>query len=300
LSTITKKLSHQKAQLLDLQNYTNLNHTISGNPSMSFRSFVHYRTSLVQNSQFSWRLIADSFRIGSGRYRAAPAGSNLRLELISGQGEWFTFYENLIRQDYLLHLAPLEPGDHVIDIGANIGAFTVLAASKVGPAGRVYAFEPDPKICERLERNVEINGLKNVTVHQAAVAATSGEALLHRYQKSTFSSLHDGVAGRTLTPDHQSFSVTSLGIRDVIDMIPAPFKVALLKVDCEGSEYDIFDAIDADSARRVRQISMEVHPVPNRSFDHLVDRLNVLGFEVQPKQYTMVAIRPAEGVAAAG
>jgi FkbM family methyltransferase len=260
---------------------------------------VRYRQSLIQNSQFSWRLIADSLRIGSGSYRAAPRSTNLCLELISGRGEWFTFYENLIRQDYLRHTAPLEPGDYVIDIGANIGAFTVLAASKVGPSGHVYCFEPDPEICKRLNRNIGLNGLKNVTVFRAAVGAISGEALLHRSEKRAFSSLHDGVDGRTFTPDQESFAVSLMGIRDVVDMIPAPFKVALLKVDCEGSEYDIFDAMDAESAGRVRQISMEVHRVPNKSTDQLVDRLKVLEFEVRPKQFTLVAFRPAESVCSA-
>jgi FkbM family methyltransferase len=264
---------------------------------MRIWNFLRNRDSLLRNTRWSWRLLGDSLRIGSWRYKATTAGSGLSLELIAGLGEWYTFYENLIREDYLQGLAPLREGDHVIDIGANIGAFTVLAASRVGPSGRVYAFEPDPQVCERLRQNLRINGLKNVTVHAAAVGAASGHAVFHRHQKNVLSSLHDGVGGGARSYQ-QSFQVPLLGIREVVDMVQSTSGVGLLKVDCEGSEYDIFDAMDADSAAQVRQISMEVHQMRDRSRDQLIGRLKALGFQRQSKPYPLAAF-VRQGVTAA-
>ena len=86
----------------------------------------------------------------------AQANNGLKLSLRPNAGESFTFYENLIRQDYLQHGIQLKPGDTVIDIGANIGAFTVLAASQVGYNGKVFAFEPEAMTFECLLKNIQL------------------------------------------------------------------------------------------------------------------------------------------------
>lgn len=64
----------------------------------------------------------------------------------------------------------LTPGMVVIDVGANIGYFSLLAATLVGSDGRVHAFEPDPVNCGLLRKNVRINRAANVKVVQAALS----------------------------------------------------------------------------------------------------------------------------------
>ena len=71
-------------------------------------------------------------------------------------------------------LAQLSPGDTFVDVGANIGYYTVLAAHKVGPEGRVFAFEPDPESFALLQRNVERNGLSQVVLENKAAGAENG------------------------------------------------------------------------------------------------------------------------------
>lgn len=65
----------------------------------------------------------------------------------------------------------IEPGDVVVDLGANIGYYTLLAARLVGDEGHVYAFEPDPESFSILARNVELNGYENVTLVNEAAGA---------------------------------------------------------------------------------------------------------------------------------
>lgn len=69
----------------------------------------------------------------------------------------------------------LRAGNTVIDVGANIGYYTVIAGKIVGEEGRVYAFEPDPTSFELLERNVRLNGLDNVVLENKAVSNENGE-----------------------------------------------------------------------------------------------------------------------------
>ena len=66
-------------------------------------------------------------------------------------------------------LRAIKPGDFVIDVGANIGVFTLLMAKLVGPEGKVLAFEPDPDNFAALRRNIELNGLENVDASQVPV-----------------------------------------------------------------------------------------------------------------------------------
>jgi len=73
----------------------------------------------------------------------------------------------------------IKPGDVVVDVGANIGYYTLIFARLVGPQGKVYAFEPDPYVYGILKANVEANGYKNVILEQKAVSNWLGEANLH-------------------------------------------------------------------------------------------------------------------------
>src|SRR2546428_4961029 len=64
----------------------------------------------------------------------------------------------------------LRPGDSFIDVGANIGYFTLLAATCVGLTGRVFAYEPVPEVYQRLQQNVALNQLMNCTAEQLAIS----------------------------------------------------------------------------------------------------------------------------------
>jgi FkbM family methyltransferase len=82
-------------------------------------------------------------------------------------GEWAEGELNLF-------LKIVRTGDIVLDVGANIGAFTVPLAKRVGMSGRVYAFEPQRIINQRLNANVALNNLPNVFVYHAAVGSYTG------------------------------------------------------------------------------------------------------------------------------
>src|SRR5262245_30539798 len=78
-----------------------------------------------------------------------------------------------------LFLKLLAPGMTALDVGANVGQYTLLAAQRVGPSGRVHAFEPTPHVAAKLRANVRLNGFRNVTVAEMAVGDHCGEATLY-------------------------------------------------------------------------------------------------------------------------
>lgn len=80
-----------------------------------------------------------------------------------------------------LFRSEIHPGDVVVDVGANVGYFTLIAAQLVGDTGKVWAFEPDPDAFELLRRNVELNGYKNVTLVPKALGSEPGKLKLFRH-----------------------------------------------------------------------------------------------------------------------
>jgi FkbM family methyltransferase len=92
------------------------------------------------------------------RTRTLPNG--LRLEYVSAPDVAFFYEEVFVQRCYTPAehgIPPLSPGDVVVDVGANIGVFSLYAAAAVAPGGTVLAVEPVPRTCEVLRRNVERN-----------------------------------------------------------------------------------------------------------------------------------------------
>ncbi len=100
-------------------------------------------------------------------------------------------YENVETQLFESHI---KEGDVVLDLGANIGYFTLIAAKCVGANGKVYAFEPDPTNFSFLKRSVEINNYKNVVCEQKAVSNKNGvvKLFLHDYQTGAYTIVGGG------------------------------------------------------------------------------------------------------------
>lgn len=79
----------------------------------------------------------------------------------------------------------VKSGDTVLDVGANIGYFTVLLSLLVGPSGRVFGIEPTQSTYEQLVKNVEINRLDNVTLCRVALSDKSGSVQMYHHRGAT-------------------------------------------------------------------------------------------------------------------
>ena len=127
-----------------------------------------------------------------------------------------------------------QPGTTVIDIGAHIGYYTLLAARGVGPSGRVYAFEPEAENYRWLLRNIEINGYKNVTALSKAVAGKTGPLELW---------LGSGSGTHSIYPeprdDQKNELVEATTIDDFLEAEGWPV-IEVIKMDAEGAEPQVF------------------------------------------------------------
>jgi FkbM family methyltransferase len=208
-------------------------------------------------------------------YRVASRDGVI-LELRPGAGDRFGFYEVILRNDYLAAGQSIRPGDTVIDVGANIGCFTLLAASRVGSTGRVIAVEPEARAFEQLRRNIELNGARNVIARRLAIGGRQGEVTLHTTAESAlFSSIYTHVNRSDVAEGAQIVPMTTLAqlMRD-----ESVARCHYLKLDCEGAEHDIVASLTRESAQRIGQVTLELHKVEGRDPGALGSRLQSLGF----------------------
>jgi FkbM family methyltransferase len=122
----------------------------------------------------------------------------------------------------------VNPGDHVVDAGANIGYMTSIMARRVGPQGRVDAFEPHPNTFRQLQRNVE-RWRVPVTVHNLALAETPGMVQLFTVNDNDSNQIRASLSPLPDSGESQSVSAAKLD-----DVLRGP--VRLIKIDIEGSE----------------------------------------------------------------
>lgn len=122
--------------------------------------------------------------------------------------------------------AVVKTGDTVVDIGANVGYFTLLFAKLVGKEGKVYSFEPDPRNFQLLQRTLERNGLTQVKAVQKAVSDKADEFLL--YQTASW-------AANTLTSS-EHVSTVSVQVVALDEFLSDESNISFIKMDMDGSE----------------------------------------------------------------
>jgi len=199
----------------------------------------------------------------------------LVIELRPGYGDRFAFYETVLRKTYFSAGQQLRWGETVIDVGANIGCFSLLAAQLVGPAGRVIAVEPNRTSFAQLRHNIALNFVDNVEPLCLALGSARGKAILHRGGNALFSSIYGEVDGKTVQGGEQEVEMSTL---DAIMSQRRVDRCHYLKLDCEGAEYDILRTVSPELARRIDQITMEIHQVTGHSVAEIGSTLEGLGF----------------------
>jgi FkbM family methyltransferase len=158
-------------------------------------------------------------------------GCKLQLNLKTEKSRWLGTYEPEL-QAALREF--LHPGSTVYDVGANIGYITLLMAHNVGTQGRVFAFEALPANVERIQKNIAINNLSNVTIVSGAILDRSAPVSFYVHD-SVGMGKAAGSAGRSEEHYKAEISVPGLSLDEFVYQQgnPAP---AAVKMDIEGGE----------------------------------------------------------------
>lgn len=147
------------------------------------------------------------------------------------------FYGEWEPKETLWFTRCVKPGDTVVDVGANVGHYTLLAAKLVGEQGRVFAFEPDPVSFALLERNVRLNGLRNVVLERKAVSNAPGRLLLYVAAENK----GDHRIYQPSDEERESVEVEAVTLDDYF--AGDPRGVDFVKIDTQGAEVVILEGM---------------------------------------------------------
>jgi FkbM family methyltransferase len=247
----------------------------SGLKAAAFRKFDHYVAwlpySAVVRTRFGFRMIIET--------------PDMLSCILYMTGQWEPYLTAYVR-----HL--LRPGDIFVDVGANIGYHSLLAAQAVGPRGRVYAIEASPSIYARLLENIRLNRLRNIEPLQAAAADTPGEATIwlaapQARGHSTTVPSHATDEGMHREAIVRADTIAGLVGADVLR------RARLVKVDVEGAERAVLAPLLASGAALGRDTEWLVELTPGyssggqRDADWIFDTFAALGYEayILPNAY---------------
>lgn len=133
--------------------------------------------------------------------------------------------------------ALLRPGDCFLDVGANCGGVGFLCHDVVGPTGEIHLFEPQPELCDRMQRSLRENGLSNIHVHEIGLLDRDEQLSLARTPS------HSGMASFVRNvPGNDAIIVP---VRDASEYVPniVGQRTVGAKLDIEGAEHLVLPAL---------------------------------------------------------
>jgi FkbM family methyltransferase len=187
-------------------------------------------------------------------------------------------FEVRTARDYLLiremmedMYGKIEKDWYVIDIGAQKGVFTIRAATF---AKEVHAYEPSKENFDILDKNLDLNKINNVRADMVAVAGNNGSMDLILSKSSLTHSLYQGIG----EPTGQVQKVMVITLDDVAMEVP---RIDFIKVDCEGSEYEMFYNAKPWTLDKIKRFMIELHPHGKYTNQEFINFLENEGFEVK-------------------
>ncbi len=198
----------------------------------------------------------------------------LRIKLRPNTDDLRITKSNFVDENYTKDFVPITEDSIVVDVGAHIGSFSLMAARI---AYRVLAFEPEPNNYQMLRKNMELNHARNMSIFEMAVSGVSGYQDIYTFpggSSADYSLIKRGAASI------KTGSVPTISVEEIIKREGLP-RIDFLKLDCEGSEHDILRYISFEAAAKIRGMAIETHTVPPEVSIDIPFRLRELGFEVK-------------------
>jgi FkbM family methyltransferase len=191
----------------------------------------------------------------------------------------------------------LQFGDVFIDVGANIGYYSLCASKLVGVTGRVVAVEASPVIYRELVANLEMNRASNVRPVHCAVSNTSGELLVYGgppCNRGSATTVPTGNEDEVPESSVRAATLETLLTQDEID------RVRLVKIDVEGAEWAVAQGMAPifESCRKEVEIAMEISPsrlaAQGHSAEEILNLFRVNGFHAYALEndYEMISYVP--------
>ena len=203
--------------------------------------------------------------------------SGLKLKIRTGTTDIMVLTNVWLIQEYLDDEFNIENNDVVLDIGGHIGLFA-LFASQFCKKGKIFYFEPIKENYDILLENLELNAIKNIIPFNLAVYDDSKKVKMY---------LNEDDAGHSIVlPSSKSIQADSISLKKIFDDNKIE-QCDFAKIDCEGSEYSIIDALPPEYLKRINKIAIEYHFADSKPelANNLISKIENADFHVRKKSH---------------
>lgn len=215
------------------------------------------------------------FKLINKKHVILETRNGIKIKLRIHSTDIFAFIHVWILQEYNKKGFEINDKDIIIDIGAHIGLFA-LYASQFCKTGKIYCFEPIEENFDLLVSNLKLNNIKNVIATRSAVSHKTGNVTIYLNQDESAHSMY--------VPASKSVQVQSVSVKDIIDFNNLE-KCDLIKIDCEGSEYEIINSLPVTYFDKINKMCIEYHFASEKPFlvSNLIGKLKSLSYSVNTR-----------------
>ena len=217
-----------------------------------------------------YKLINDTFVI----FRTK---TDLRIKIRVRSTDLMTLTNVWMVNEYDIEDFEINVNDTVIDIGAHIGLFSLLV-SQLCKTGKILSFEPVRENFDLLVSNLKLNHIENVLPFNMAVSKNLDKLNLF---------LNDDQSAHSIFPkSSESISVESTSLQKIFEENKIS-SCKLLKLDCEGAEYEIIDSLPSEYLNKIQNIVMEYHSADTKPelVKNLIQKIKNAGFKIKTRPH---------------
>lgn len=243
------------------------------------RRFKRYYISFFKVTNLNYKIYGIKFNLDMDK------AVDKRLYLNGFEKEIIEYYSKLLKK-----------GDVVLDVGANIGIYSLIAGKKIGAKGKVYGFEPADIAFEKFQYHIDLNGLKNIVPIKSGVSNYTGKSEFNICEDDAFNSLGD-------KPLKEIISKKTIDIVSIDDFVLHNNinKVDIIKVDTEGAEFLVFEGAKKTLQKDKPSLFFEYNPEAIEGFDNdsinLINLLRAFGYSLYEfKKGDLVEIKEGDAI----
>lgn len=206
--------------------------------------------------------------------------NNLKLDIDFNKDVDFRIFIRKF-EDQILYVFQklLNPDSIVLDIGANIGLYSLIAAQKVKGENHIYAFEPAPKAYQNLLKNISLNKAFHITAHNCCIADFEGEITLNICVDDAYNS----IGTSPILQIQEQVNTPVITIDAFVEKYSLP-KVDIIKIDTEGAEMLVFEGARKTLENFSPIIFFEINQKVLQGFDYsskdLLIFLETYGYQI--------------------
>ena len=217
------------------------------------------------------------YKLSKEKFSVFETKSGMKIKIRTNSTDLMALTNVWMINEYNIDDYGITESDIVIDIGAHIGLFS-LRVSKLCTKGKIFSYEPIKDNFECLVSNLKLNKLEHILPFNLAVSSDSSKLNIF---------LNDDESGHSIFSEkNKKISVNSISLKEIFDQ--NDIKICkLLKLDCEGSEYSIIDALPLEYLRRIDNIVIEYHLADSKPeySKKLINKIKNAGFQIQTKPH---------------